>query len=557
MNTTVGTNINSANPGYGTQITGAGGNSGGFDVTQSNAPSLYNTTNGVTPTYTAVTSTAGTLNALTGYFLYIRGDRSMDMTLPLATGMPTSSTTLRATGTLVTGTLSVFSNALSTGDGIMNLVTNPYASPIDWSAIYNDGGANPNLYNYYTYWDANIGTRGGFVTVTDGGTVNPTPSGGIPAATTIIQPGQAFFVTSQGSSQPTLSIKESHKTSGNNNGVFRLTTVTESFSTKLYFTEPNGYRRIADGVIAIYDNSYSTGLDGNDALEINNWDENIAISRLGKHLAIESRPVIQTTDTIPLFMNNMKQQGYEFEFTPSTFTNTGLKAELIDNFLGTRSLLSVTTTTVVPFTITTDPASSATDRFMVVFGPFAPLAIDQLSINAYQKNAGALVEWTAKTETDMDHYEVERSFDGTQFSKQTTVAAIGNSNVAVNYNWFDASPQTGYNFYRIKAVDKSGQTKYTSVVKVLIGKSDASVSVYPNPLNGKTIGLQLWNMDKGTYTVSLYNSMGQKVFSTPVQHSGGSATKTIELGNALPGGVYQLSVTGENNLKLTSRIIKN
>ena len=75
-----------------------------------------------------------------------------------------------------------------------------------------------NLNNYYTYWDPNVSSRGGFVTVTNGGTVTPVPSAGIPAGTTTIQSGQAFFVSSDGSGLPTLSIKESHKTSGNNNG---------------------------------------------------------------------------------------------------------------------------------------------------------------------------------------------------------------------------------------------------------------------------------------------------------------------------------------------------
>ncbi len=81
MNTVVGTNTNPV-PLYGVQITGAGGNAGGFDVTQTNASSLYTFTPGnniVGNTgYPAVTNvtTGSTLNALTGYFLYTRGDRT-------------------------------------------------------------------------------------------------------------------------------------------------------------------------------------------------------------------------------------------------------------------------------------------------------------------------------------------------------------------------------------------------------------------------------------------------------------------------------------------------
>jgi len=212
---------------------------------------------------------------------------------------------------------------------------------------------------------------------------------GIPSAGTanqFIQSGQAFFVESNGA-VPVVSIQESHKAAGNNNTVFLVPPPPEeSFLVGLYFNEDSGYRRQADGIRVVYNNAYSTVVDADDAREVNNWDENIAVNRENNHLAIESRPVVITKDTIPLFMNNMKQKTYEFEFTPVVFTHIGLKAELIDNFLNTRTLLSVVAPTVVSFTVTADPASSATDRFQVIFGSSnGPLAIDAITISAEQK----------------------------------------------------------------------------------------------------------------------------------------------------------------------------
>ncbi|MBL7703072.1 MAG: hypothetical protein JNM14_12540 [Ferruginibacter sp.] len=376
MNTAIGTNVNPV-PLFGTQITGAGGNANGFDKTQTNQSSFYSVTNAVTPTYTAIGNTGSTLNALTGYFLYLRGDRSMDMQIPLAVGMPTSSTTLRTTGTLLTGTLTSFTNPFIGGAGALNLVTNPYPSPIDWALVQ---PACTNVATAYTFWDPNFGTRGGFVTVNTAGVAS---SG---QGTRFIQSGQAFFVQSTGG-VPTVSIQEGHKSAGNNNEVFIVPPPpVESFRTELYFTEPNGYRRIADGAIALFNNSYSPGIDENDASEINNWDENIAIVKAGKHLAIESRPVIFKTDSLLLFMNNMKQQEYEFEFTPSVFTNPGMKAELIDNFTGSRTPLSLTGPSVVKFKVTANPASAAANRFKVLFNAVeavpAPTGTDK-SITIY------------------------------------------------------------------------------------------------------------------------------------------------------------------------------
>jgi hypothetical protein len=547
MNTAVGTNINPV-PLFGTQITGAGGNANGFDKTTANAASLYATTNAVTPTYTAITSTSGALNALTGYFLYLRGDRSMDMTLPLAPNMPTSSTTLRTTGTLQQGSQTVFTNAF-VGGGALNLVTNPYPSPIDWSLVK---AASSNITNFYTLWDPNFGTRGGFVTVSTAGVA----SSGF--ATKFIQSGQAFFVESNGA-VPAVSIQESHKAAGNNNEVFLTPPPpVEAFRTELYFTEPNAFRRLADGAIALFDNSYNAAVDDADAKEINNWDENIAIEREGKHLAIESRPVIITKDTLPLFMNNMKQQDYEFEFTPSVFTNTNLKAELVDKFLNTRTMLSVIAPTVVSFTVTSDPASAVTDRFKLIFGSFSgPLAIDAITISADQKNSGVQVNWTSKSETDMASYELERSTYGTNFIKVNTTTALGNSTAPVNYNWFDANPTMGTNFYRIKAIDKAGNIKYSDIAKVTFGKGEPGIVVYPNPLKGTTFSIDLNNLAKGNYLLNLYNNMGQLVYTEQWLHNGSQATRVIDLKTDIPKGLYQLQLSNDNGFKITQKIIKN
>jgi hypothetical protein len=326
----------------------------------------------------------------------------------------------------------------------------------------------------------------------------------------------------------------------------------------LYFTEPNGFRRVIDGAIAVYDNSSSAAVDAEDAKEINNWDENIAINREGKHLAIESRPVIAKNDDLPIFMNNMKQQAYEFEFTPAVFTNTNLKAELIDNYLGTRTLLSVVNPTVVSFTVNADAASKATDRFKVVFGAFGGVqGVDAITIKASQLNNGVQVDWTAKTETDMVKYEVEKSTYGTSFTKASTTTALGNSTAPVNYNWFDTNPNMGSNFYRVKGTDKAGNVRYSDAVRVLFGKGEPAIVVYPNPLQGNTFKIDMYNLAKGMYVLNLYSNTGQLVYSEQLQHDGSQATKTINLKGDIGKGMYQLQLNNSAGFKTTKTIIKN
>ncbi|HMC98739.1 MAG TPA: hypothetical protein VKH37_01255, partial [Ferruginibacter sp.] len=365
-----------------------------------------------------------------------------------------------------------------------------------------------------------------------------------------------FFVQSSGG-VPAITIQESHKTAGNNNGIFRSQLQPfESFAVSLYYTEGGGYRRLTDGVQVLYDNSYSASVDDDDADEINNWDENIAIARGNHHLSIESRPVIIAKDTIPIFMSGMHPMNYQFEFTAANFSNPALTATLVDSFTHTLTPLSVTGTTVVAFNVSADPASFATNRFMIIFGPLTPLAISEISITAYKKNSGVQIDWITKTEQDMDRYEVERSANGSQFNKINSTPSKGNNNSPTNYGWFDANPFNGMNFYRIKAISTSGETRYSAIVKVNINATPGTISISPNLISGNSFELNFQNMPKGNYDISLTNSIGQLIFKLVVAHAGGSSLQMVDLKRNLAAGVYDVLVVG-TDVKKTIRIIRN
>jgi hypothetical protein len=539
-------------PTYGTQITGSQVGANGFDATATGQGSLF-MYDQTTPAWLPATNTDATnMFAKTGLLVYIRGDRSIDLNSTAST-LPSTNTTLRATGTLLTGT-QTFTGLASNGN--FSLVTDPYASAINWGTIYTNNSGS--FENYYTYWDPNIGTRGGYVTVRNDGmqspNTSPTPAN-YPGVN--IQSGQAFFVkTLSGINTPTLTIQEADKSTVNNIDVFRTATpASQKFTTSFYYNDAEHGRRLADGVTSLYDDTYNKALDGNDAEEINNWDENIAIARAGKHLSIEERPTIATNDTLALFMNNMKQQTYEFEFNPSGL-NPNTIAVLMDNYTGGKTYLDVTTKTVVPFNVTSAAGSSATDRFYILFKTSGALPVTLTSVKAYQKNTGVQVEWTTQQENNIDHYEVERSQNGQQFTKTGAVNATGNTSSITNYNLFDANPFSGVNFYRIKIIDKQGNATYSQVVKVNISSKANQVTVTPNPIHSNTVMIQMTNMQKGSYTISLTNKLGQQIAVKVIDHAGGSSLETITPAKAFANGVYQLKVTG-NGISVIQQVLKN
>jgi hypothetical protein len=164
------------------------------------------------------------------------------------------------------------------------------------------------------------------------------------------------------------------------------------------------------------------------------------------------------------------------------------------------------------------------------------------AINAYQQNAGVQVDWNILTEMNVSRYEVEKSTDGRTF----TTAGMVQARNAGTYKWYDAAPVSGNNYYRVKAVNVNGLAQFTSVAKVYIGKGASAISVYPNPVKGEVLNLQFINLSKGTYTVSISNQVGQKVFTQVISHNGGSANQAININNKLAAGIYQLHVIGQD-----------
>jgi hypothetical protein len=364
------------------------------------------------------------------------------------------------------------------------------------------------------------------------------------AATVEIQPGTAFFITNAVSSPGNFVVRQQDKSATSNINVYSPVTQQPQLYTSLYFYDTEHGRRIADANLAMFDSSYSAGIDDYDALHMTNMDEDIALMRNGQKLSIERRPLIVASDTLFLFMQHMLSQSYEWQFNGNGLFDPSLTAVLVDNYLGTQTSIDLTNPAVIPFTVNTSIAGSkASNRFYIVFGKGRPLPVTLSSIRAYQHNTGINVDWSVSQQLNMDKYEVEKSLTGINFNTSGTIAATSTTG-SENYSWFDATPNIGANFYRIKMIDNNGVYTYSQVVKVVIARNEA-ISIYPNPVTGNTITLQMTNMDKGTYNITLTNKLGQLIYSKQLSHQGGSATQTLELTQKLPQGIYQLRVDGQ------------
>ena len=531
-----GTN-NDPNPGYGTHITGSAASGDNLDWTLTNNPSLF-TYDNATQNWGAVYNSNGTLAAGYPYRLMVRGNRGINLSL---NNPPANATILRQTGTLITGnvTLGTASSTPATMpllNGTTNnfsYIGNPYASPVNWNSVYNN---STNIQPTITIWDPNLSTRGAYAynnTLT--GITSPPAS----AIDDNIQPGQAFFVQTAGAS-PSLVINEAYKTSQFTN-VWRSTSTLPKLNITLSSAATNAP---IDGVVAVFDNQFPAGLGAEDSYKFTNLDETVGIFSNSKTLSIEGRPAAMVNDSVPLRITQYKQSSYYLEVNGINFDLT-LSAVVKDKYLNIETPVDLSGgNTQIPFSIISgDAASAASDRFVVLFKNASTLPLTITSMKAYPKNEGVQVDWVALNEVSTDHYEVEKSLSGQLFDKKATVIAKNNNSNSELYSWFDTKPVAGNNYYRIKVVEKTGEIKYTRIVKVNIGKVGSGISVYPNPVKENLMNVQFANLLKGKYNVVLYNNLGEAIFTQSIEHNGENANYKIRITQLITKGAYNLVIS--------------
>ncbi len=544
LNTASG-NINPV-PNFGSHITGSGGNTSGFDPTYTNNPSLF-IYNNATQTWVAATNTGTKLTAGSAFRILVRGSRSTNLN---SNTPPPSPTTLRAKGTVVTGTIVLKAAGaggtpdmpeLSTADSDYSFIANPYASPVNWLSVdLKDIASTMYIFDPTI---TGMNGRGGYIAFNRSIGPSGINSNDTSKIDNNIQSGQAFLVQTTGPS-PSLTFKETYKT-GINRPVFRTPNNIAKLSLQLLLPSQVINGGAADGLTACFSDQFSSSIGDEDSYKFTNQDENIAILRNGKVLSIEGRKPVTASDTIPLKMWQLTLKNYVLKVAMKNFTENA-EGYLEDAYMHTSTRLSKDTATMLPFTITEDSLSLVPERFKIVFKSSVSLPVELTVMKAHAKNKGVEVEWTMKSETNIERYVVEKSANAQQFLQAGAVQPKVSFSMSSAYTWFDPIPFDGDNYYRIKFLDYSGEAKYSNTAKVNF-KTTEGIFVVTNNSNSLIIAFKY--IKKGKYSLSLINNAGQKVYSSSIDHAGGSVNQVIKLKNLLSSGVYHLQVSGDVTLK--------
>lgn len=116
-------------------------------------------------------------------------------------------------------------------------------------------------------------------------------------------------------------------------------------------------------------------------------------------------------------------------------------------------------------------------------GPCAVLPIELMNFEAKCNSEKVNLKWETATETNNDHFTIERTADGVTYEVVGKVDGEGNSNKARRYNFTDEKPLKGISYYSLRQTDRNGDSKIVRSVAVSCN-GVSEFEIHPNPSAG-------------------------------------------------------------------------
>ncbi|MGZ5134248.1 MAG: M64 family metallopeptidase [Flavitalea sp.] len=210
------------------------------------------------------------------------------------------------------------------------------------------------------------------------------------------------------------------------------------------------------------------------------------------NFSITAIQTIPSTVNIKWYLNgsatpfSTDQYSVVVPFTSFNSGNNTVRAEVIDNTPLSKSYL---------------PAVGYIENLSwTIFRPAAALPVHLKSFSGKVNNDAALLNWEIDSPDDLNIFELEKSKDGLDFSM---IASIAGQALKTNYNYTDQRIFSPYTYYRLKTIEKSGFSHYSSIIRLQKASDKFYYKVYQNADNHRYhLSMGLTNQEKVSFRVT-------------------------------------------------------
>jgi hypothetical protein len=181
--------------------------------------------------------------------------------------------------------------------------------------------------------------------------------------------------------------------------------------------------------------------------------------------------------------------------------------------------------------------------------------VELVSFNARTSGGKNILEWQTSTEKNNRGFEVERSFNGTNFTARGFVEGNGTTAEPHSYTFTDEG-MNGNVFYRLKQFDFDGKFRYSNIIEVNSTSSPVYqlAQNYPNPFNPTTLISYTLPFD-GVVTLKVYDVLGREI-ETLVNGFQQAGIHTINFNaSTLTSGIYFYKMEAGNNFSSIKKMV--
>lgn len=168
-----------------------------------------------------------------------------------------------------------------------------------------------------------------------------------------------------------------------------------------------------------------------------------------------------------------------------------------------------------------------------------PLPIKLLSFDAELRGEKVLCTWVTASETNNDHFDVERSFDGESFVKigQVNGFGAGISTTNRSYSFEDPNQCSELRYYRLRQVDIDGRFEYSETVAINCSKKDPVIQIHPNPVSDE-LNYQFIQANDDVLSVRILDVTGRVVKEEITNAVHGFNSSSLDVSKLATGSYY-------------------
>jgi hypothetical protein len=182
------------------------------------------------------------------------------------------------------------------------------------------------------------------------------------------------------------------------------------------------------------------------------------------------------------------------------------------------------------------------------------LPVQLMSLNGAPVPEGIQLDWITATEINTAYFAVERQDETGEYQQIGQVSAAGNSTSTTAYEFLDAQPLPGFNYYRLKMIDIDGSSELSEVVAVANRYGSFVGGLFPNPAEDQISVVIDADAEMLAY-LRVLDASGRLVGEHRSTVAAGQQTVTMPL-NGLESGHYLLIASfGEGRSQNIGRFV--